>query len=89
MLQSEYEHLYDNITLDNIKSMVKQPEGSVIIEDFEFCGTGFSKLPNPPHLTKVFSYKVNSAGHSFYYYSIEDGKLLYTENHQPSVFRLP
>ncbi len=89
MLQSQYERLYENITLDSIKSMVKQPDGSVIIEDYEYEGSGYGKVPDNNELVKKSYYKVRSIGKSFYYYSIEDGKMLYTEKHQPSVFRLP
>lgn len=91
MLQSEYEHLYDDITVTNIHLMKKQPIGSVVIERYDDEGEFIGRNPfnRPDSYIKMHSYKVHTSAGSFYYKSIGDGKILYTENNKPSVFRLP
>jgi hypothetical protein len=91
MMQSEYEHLYDHITLDNMHLMseLKQPKASVVIEDYVYCGFWWANNPRTNKWERRHSYKVYSAGGEGYYYAHEDHKALYTESHSLSVFRLP
>ena len=88
MLQSEYEHMYDHITLDNMHKMVRVPTGSVVIEYFEYRGNFIGRNPFGNGSITMHSYKVYSAGQSGYYKTM-GGNTLYTEDNKPSVFRLP
>lgn len=90
MLQSQYEHLYDNITFDNMHEMVKQAEGTVVVEDYRFIRA--TQRIDPYDKQKLIDcnlFVVNTAGMSIEYWAYADSKLLFTQTNQLSVFRLP